>query len=483
MTFKEVRLRPLSELADLLRKKEISPLELTNVFLKRIEELNDTLHAFITTTSETARQAGKEAEVQIQNGNYRGPLHGIPYACKDMFSTKNIQTTGGSRVLSDWVPEKTATCVLRLTAAGGILLGKLNQHEFAYGATGRNDHFGTVPNPWDTSRLAGGSSSGSAAAVAAGLVSYALGTDTGGSTRAPAALCGVVGLKPTYGLISTRGVIPYCWSLDHVGIFSKTVKDTAFVFESLADQKKLDKHYSHKHSFQASDDLRTIRIGIPTSFFFEQLDDYINRAVQNAIRLSAQSKAELIEIDMPSMEMTRTVSLIIQLPEMLSYHSRYLPKRKNFYGEDLLAGMALGQFILAEHYIRAKRMVQWYRQKMDEIFNKVDFIITPSCPVIAPRIEVDHIDWGYQREPIGNAITRYTSFFNMTGHPAISIPCGLHPSGLPMGVQLVGRHFDDKTLLKVAQVLEYRLNVEPFSIAPELCTQSHAKTHGSSRER
>ncbi|MBU0699221.1 MAG: amidase [Proteobacteria bacterium] len=463
MTTDELTSKPLYSLADLLQRRVVSPVELIDAFLNQIEKTNDTLHAYITIARKTARQAAKEAEIQIQKGNYQGSLHGIPYACKDLFSTKNILTTGGSRVLADWIPEEDAKAISCLSAAGGILLGKLNQHEFAYGATGKNEHFGTVTNPWDHSRLAGGSSSGSAAAVAAGLASYALGTDTGGSTRAPAALCGVVGFKPTYGLISTKGIIPYCWSLDHVGIFSKTVQDAAIVFEYLTDRVKPGRHRSQKSNFQFNqtplDDMRKVRIGVPRTFFFDRMDEEIHEAVKKAIMLCGQCKAELIDIDMPPMEKTRTVSLVIQLPEMLSYHSRYLPEKKDLYGKDLCAGMALGQFILAEHYIRAKRMVEWYRMKMEESFKQVDLIITPSCPIIAPKIDSDFIEWGDKKEPVGNAITRYTSFFNMTGHPAISIPCGIHSSGLPMGVQLVGHHFDENTLLKVAHVLENSLKV------------------------
>ena len=272
----ELTSKPLYSLADLLQKQAISPVELIDVFLSRIEKENDTLHAYITVARKTAKQAAKEAEIQIQKGNYKGPLHGIPYACKDLFATKDIRTTGGSRVLADWIPKRDATTVSYLSAAGGILLGKLNQHEFAYGATGKNEYFGTVPNPWDSTRLAGGSSSGSAAAVAAGLASYSLGTDTGGSTRAPAALCGVVGFKPTHGVLSTEGIIPYCWSLDHVGIFSKTVKDVAIVFEFLIGGVSPDKPPSkavYLQLKQASlDNLRKIRIGIPRTFFFDRID-------------------------------------------------------------------------------------------------------------------------------------------------------------------------------------------------------------------
>ena len=452
----------LSKLAPNLRSCEISPVELVQTFLDRIEKKNDHLKAFISIARESAIANAKEAETEIRRGNYRGALHGIPYACKDLFLTRNLRTTGGSRVLADWVPQTDAAAVERLEEAGGVLLGKLNLHEFAYGATGENPHFGTVSNPFDSTRLAGGSSSGSAAAVAAGLATFALGTDTGGSVRAPAALCGVVGFKPTYGRVSTHGVIPYCWSLDHVGILSRTVTDAAIILEALAGYDARDPHSANvavaRYSEALSEGFKGLRIGIPRQFFFERIDPEIESATRGAIRLCEANEAELIEVDFPSMDKTRTVSLVIQLPEMLSYHSRYLSEKKHLYGADLLAGMALGQCLLAEHYVRAKRMVEKYRRQMTATFEDIDVLLTPACPVVAPKIGSAFVTIEDGKEAVGNALTRFTSFFNMTGHPAISIPCGATGTRLPMGIQLVGRYFEEKTLLRAARGLERLLN-------------------------
>jgi aspartyl-tRNA(Asn)/glutamyl-tRNA(Gln) amidotransferase subunit A len=449
---------PLLELAALFEKRDVSSLEVTEAFLRQIEKKNGALNAYITVAAQKARLAARAADDQIRTGRYRSKLHGIPYACKDLFLTKDIRTTAGSRVLSEWVPDKDAEVVKRLNGAGGILLGKLNQHEFAYGATGINSLFGIVSNPWDTTRLAGGSSSGCAAAVADGLATYAIGTDTGGSTRAPASLCGIVGLKPTYGLISTKGVIPYCWSLDHVGLFGQTVADTATVFWALTRDARIEdgqpETLLHLEQKLSSNNLGKLRIGIPRSFFFERVDPEILIAVQQVIRACEGSNADLKGVDLPPMDCSRTVSLLIQLPEMLSYHSRYLPQKKELYGADLLSGMAQGQFILAEHYVLAKRMMQLFRKQLNEIFNQVDLLITPTCPIIAPAIDSRMVAWEGEEEPVGNAITRFTSFFNLTGHPAISIPCGLHSTGLPMGVQIVGRHFEENTLLGAAHSVE-----------------------------
>ena len=461
MTTAELVFTSLSDLAQRLKTGDLSPVELVLAYLKKIDLNNAKLKAYISVVGDVAVKKAKQAETDIRNGNYRGPLHGIPYSCKDMFLTRNITTTGGSRVLEDWLPEYDAAVVERIAHAGGILLGKTNLHEFAYGATGENPHYGTAVNPADITRLAGGSSSGSAAAMAGGLCTFALGTDTGGSTRAPAALCGVVGLKPTYGRVSTHGTIPYCWSLDHVGIFSRTVEDAAFVLEVLAGYDPRDSHSTDisvpPFSQRLREDLKGYRFGIPRQFFFERVDSDIEAGVLRAIRLCEENGAIVTEVDVPPMEKTRTVSLVIQLPEMLSYHSRYLLKKKHLYGPDLLGGMALGQCLLAEHYVRAKRMVEWYRRQMTQTFQEIDILLTPSCPITAPKAGEAFVNDGEEQEAVGNAITRYTSFFNMTGNPAITIPCGINPKGLPIGVQLVAHHFREDVLLSASHALERRM--------------------------
>ena len=468
MNYEKIITSSIRDLSALIADQRLSPLDLVEAHLHRIEETNHRLNAFIHVAGEEVRHAAKTATDRIQQGHYRGLLDGIPFACKDLFQTVGIPTTGGSKVLEGWLPDADAEAVARLKDAGGLNLGKLNQHEFAYGATGENSHYGTGRNPWDPSCLAGGSSSGSAAAVAAGLSTYALGTDTGGSTRAPAALCGVVGLKPTYGIISTRGIIPYCWSLDHVGIFARYVLDAAIVMHALCPtpqdaQVTIESRVTPLLDLSA-DDLRGIRIGIPTAFFFENVEPEILSSIHHALRILEKNKSVLVDVDMPPMDHTRTVSLAVQLPEMLSYHSRYLPEKKHLYGDDILAGMAAGQFMLAEHYLRAKRMMQSYRIKMNEIFQKVDIIVTPTCPIVAPVVGSQFVRIQGQTEPVGNAITRFTSFFNLTGHPAVSVPSGLHSSGLPIGIQLIGRYFEETGLLRAAKVLEKKMGNLKFPV-------------------
>ncbi len=432
----------IKTLKSLLDSGEIRAAELTRIFAERINRLNQSSKAFISLDIENALKRAQQLD-QLPD---RQVLTGIPYACKDLFDVKGLVTTGGSRVLHDNVAGQDAACIKQMNNAGAIFLGKNNLHEFAYGATGENVVYGTPPNPYDTTRLAGGSSSGSAAAVAYGLCSTTLGTDTGGSVRAPAALCGLVGFKPTYGRISTEGVIPYSWALDHVGSITRCVEDAALVFSAL-DNPLEDKSLK----------LNNVSIGIPETFFFENADNEILASVEQLMQLLTQAGATLKKVAMPSMEYTRTVSLTVQMPEALSYHSRYLESRGELYSPDFRAGLALAQNLLAEHYVRAKRFIETYRRDTDRAFAEVDVLLTPATPAIAPKIGSTEVSIDSFSEPAGNAITRYTSFFNMTGHPAITFPCGMHSEGLPMAAQLIGRHYQDEVLLAVAQQIECEL--------------------------
>ena len=431
---------PIGELADQLRSGEISASSLLQCYADRIATLKATSKAFIAVDID--RACARAESLTIAPGD--NPLKGIPYACKDLFDVKGMATTGGSRVLADNIAEHDADVVTRMNQAGAIFIGKNNLHEFAYGATGENTLYGTTPNPYDQSRLAGGSSSGSAAALGYGLCAAALGTDTGGSVRAPAALCGLVGFKPTFGRISTEGVIPFSWTLDHVGTFTRSAADTALLFNILCD--KLQAPTLAK--------LEGLRIGIPEGFFFERADTEILDSIERLMNFLRDTGAQLKPVAMPSMEHSRTVSLTVQMPEALSYHNRYLEQRGHLYSQDFRAGLALGQCLLAEQYIRAKRFIESYRRDMDKVFGEVDLLLTPATPVIAPKIGTVEVTLDGQAEPAGNAITRYTSFFNMTGHPAITLPCGMHSEGLPIAAQLIGKHYGDEQLIATATLIE-----------------------------
>ncbi len=432
---------PITELAVQLRNGDISAAQLLEHYADRIEHLADISRAFISLDLERARAKAALIDADFEAENL---LNGIPYACKDLFDVQGIATTGGSRVLADNIAQQDAEVVRRLDRAGAIFIGKNNLHEFAYGATGENEIYGTPPNPYDPTRLAGGSSSGSAAAVSYGLCAAALGTDTGGSVRAPAALCGLVGFKPTFGRISTEGVIPYSWTLDHVGTLTRSAADAAILFEALVPG-------CQKSSTTGLDGLT---IGIPQAFFFERCDSEILDSVERLMSFLRNAGAKLESVAMPSMEYTRTVSLTVQMPEALSYHNRYLEQRGELYSQDFRAGLALGQCLLAEQYIRAKRFVETYRRDLNAVFDQVDTILTPATPAIAPPIGAVEVMVDGSAEPAGNAITRYTSFFNMTGHPAITFPCGMHSAGLPIAAQLVGRHHSDESLIETARLIE-----------------------------
>jgi len=431
----------IGELTTGLRNREISASGLIDLYADRIGRLGETSKAFISNDFERARA---RAEIIDQDFDDALVLNGIPYACKDLYDVKGVVTTGGSQVLQDNRAQEDAAAVRRMDQAGAIFIGKNNLHEFAYGATGENTLYGTPPNPYDHSRLAGGSSSGSVAALGFGLCAATLGTDTGGSVRAPAALCGLVGFKPTFGRVSTEGIIPYSWTLDHVGTLTRSAADAGLLFESLATQ--------HRPTGPAG--LDELTVGIPESFFFERCDGEILDRVDALMAFLRQAGAQLKPVVMPSMEYTRTVSLTVQMPEALSYHNRYLEQRGDLYSQDFRAGLALGQCLLAEQYIRARRFIETYRNTLDRVFTGVDVILTPATPVIAPKIGVVEGTVDGHSEPAGNAITRYTSFFNMTGHPAITLPCGMHSEGLPIGAQLVGKHFADETLIDIAQQIE-----------------------------
>jgi aspartyl-tRNA(Asn)/glutamyl-tRNA(Gln) amidotransferase subunit A len=452
---------PVSDLSQLVQSREVSPVELTEAFLERIGQKNPELGLYINIAQEQARKQALAVQENLQKGSLTGPLQGIPYAIKDIFLTKNLTTTAGSLVLKDYQPDQDAAVVERLCQEDAILLGKTNLHEFSFGATGENLNFGTTRNPWDTRRLAGGSSSGSAAAVASGAAAFALGTDTGGSIRVPAALCGVVGFKPTYGLISTHAIIPFCWSLDHVGTLTRTVLDAALVLEALAGYDPRNTISARiaqpAYTQQTLQDSSPLRIGLPRNFFQDLPDPEIEQAVKHCINLLEEDGAILSEVDIPRFELSRTVSLLIQLPEMLSYHSRYFPEKKDLYGSDLLAGMAQAQFILAEHYVRAKRMMAYYREETNTLLDQVDLLLTPASPIVAPFSKTPTININGQDQPTGNVLTQYTSFFNLTGHPAIVLPCGWHSTGLPMSIQLVGRHFEESLVLRIAHNLSSKL--------------------------
>jgi len=453
----------LEEAATLLRERRVSPVELTEACLARIQAVEPRLNAFVTVTADLARAEARAAEGEIAAGRYRGPLHGIPVAVKDLFATKGIRTTAGSRILATWIPEEDATVVRKLRAAGAVLLGKLGLHEFAYGISSVNPHFGDVHNPWDTTKIPGGSSGGSAVAVVAGEAYAALGSDTGGSIRIPAALCGCVGLKPTYGRASLFGAVPLAWSLDHPGPLARTVRDVAIATQAISGYDPRDPISADR----AVPDLlagiersaRGLRVGVPTDHVWEECDAAIARAVRAAIETLARAGADVREIRWPrAAEYANAASAILGI-EARAYHEGAFPGRAAEYGPLVRARLASQGDVDADTYARSMRLLLEARAgAADRDLDGVDVLAMPTVPTRAWTIE--------EAKEIGRPSewTRVTRIFDLTGQPAISVPCGTDPDGLPVGLQFAGRMWDEATVLRAARA--YEMVRGPFPLPP-----------------
>ncbi len=451
----------ISEASELLRRKKISPVDLATACLDRIERLNPVLNAFITVTDEGALAQARRAEDEIQRGEWRGPLHGIPIGLKDLIDTAGVRTTCGSALFADRVPTEDAEVVQRLKRAGAVLIGKQNLQEFAYGGTSASSHFGAVHNPWNPKHIAGGSSGGSAAAVAAGMCFGAIGSDTGGSIREPAAFCGIVGLKPTYGRVSTRGVFPLSWSLDHVGPICRNVKDAALMLEAIAGYDVLDptcvdwptERYANALSVRTD-----FRIGLVRQPFFADLDREIELAINEAIevirRMSAVSEArpsgratslEVMEVDLPS------VPTAVQAPEVYAVHKDYYANSPELYRPWMRSRLAQAATADTSAYVTDRFALERVRRTVNDVFAKVDLLITPTTPV--PPITIEEASH-MSPSPAGEVWLRNTRPFNAYGLPTISIPCGFTSAGLPIGLQIAGPRFGEGRVLAFAHAFE-----------------------------
>jgi len=448
----------ISFLSRALRRKEISPVEVTRAFLKRIEAHDQKINSFITLLPQAALIAARNAEKDILQGKYRGPLHGIPYAAKDLFFTKGIRTTCGSRILADFVPKYDAAVVTRLSSAGAILLGKLNMHEFAYGTTSINPHYGPVRNPWDRERVTGGSSGGSAAALACSFVSLTLGTDTGGSIRIPSALCGVAGLKPTYGRISRYGVYPLCWSLDHPGPMAKSVADLALAMNVLAGHDSRDpatpKVPVPNYAKALSEDLQGVRLGVPDSFYFDRLDEEVQLAVRKALRDLKKLGAKVLSVSIPYLPEASTAAFLALLAEGAATLQKWHLTRGRELGEDVRSRLHLGAAISATQYLKAQQVRRKVREIFRDVFKKVDALVTPQLPITAPKIGQGAVAIGKVTESVPSALTRFTRIYNLIGIPSLSLPCGFSSSGMPIGLQIAAGPFAEEMVLKVGYAYE-----------------------------
>jgi len=436
----------IAEAARQIAARELSPVELTDAYLDQIERLNPRINAYVTVTAERAREDARRAADEIARGAYRGPLHGIPMGLKDLFLTKGIRTTGGAKFLADWVPEEDATVVRKLAEAGAVLLGKLNTHELAWGATTNNPHYGATHNPWKLGHVPGGSSGGSGAAIAAGLACGTLGTDTGGSIRIPAALCGVVGLKPTYGRVSKAGVLTMSWTLDHPGPITHTVEDAALMLQALAGydpadfssvRTPVDDYVAHLR-----DGVRGLRAGVARPYFFNELDAEVGAAVEQAIDVLRDLGVAVRDVELPLRQEDWQDWMILTALESQEFHAKPWQERPGDFSPELAA--ILGREYPSGYEVAlALRRRYAFKERARQLLEEVDVLLTPTVPGPAP--------------PIGEGAARLAANtwpFNVTGQPALSVPCGFTTEGLPVGLQLVGRDFDEATVLRAGYTYE-----------------------------
>ena len=454
----ELCFKSAGELSKLVASKEVSPVEIIDAHLERIDATEGVLNSFITLLPEQAREAARRAEAQVQRGNYLGPLHGIPVGLKDLFNTAGVRTTSGSRIFDTFVPEQDCTVAARFQQAGAILLGKLNMHQFAYGPTGENPDYGHMHNPWDPELVSGGSSGGSGSATAAGQCTITMGSDTGGSVRIPAALCGIVGLKPTYGRVSRHGLTPLSWSLDHPGPMVRTVEDAALTMNAIAGYDPGDVASAREdvpdYTESLTGDVRGLRIGVPTEYFEAPLDPEVAKVVRDALEVLEGLGASVTPVSFPMFELSQAISGAILMSEAAAYHRDLLAKEGHNLYPPVRLRLEGGLFVSAADYLKAQQGRAIFDREVRKLLEQVDLLAGPTEPVTAPTLLAPEVQAGEITVDTTAALTQYTRPYNITGSPAISVPCGFSASGLPIGLQLAGRAFDESTVLRAAHAYE-----------------------------
>ncbi len=443
----------IAQAAAKLRAGEVTSLELTRESLRLIHEEQPRLNAFVTITDDVALEQARRADEELARGLDRGPLHGIPYALKDVFSTKGIRTTLGSKIFFNHVPDQDAAVYEKLTAAGAVLTGKTGMQEFAYGITCNNPHFGPIRNPHDPDRIPGGSSGGSGVAVAAGMVFFAMGSDTGGSIRNPAAFCGCVGLKPTSGRVSRLGVLPLDFSLDHMGPLTRSAHDAGLVLNALAGHDDRDDTSSRQAVADytaGAASLAGTRIGVPENFYNERVAPEVASLFRAAVSRAEAAGATIVNLRVPDPGQLNIISRIILMSEASALLEPYLHRRGDF-GADVLALLDQGRFLSATDYVNAQRLRRVYQKEWAAVWETVDYLFTPTAPIVAPKIGELHVDIGGSPEDVRLAATRFVRGFNVLGYPAVAIP--LPTSGLPVSLQIVGPPFQEQGILAIATAL------------------------------
>jgi aspartyl-tRNA(Asn)/glutamyl-tRNA(Gln) amidotransferase subunit A len=455
MAHSELVFQSAEELGKLIRSRQVSPVEVVKAHLERIDATNASINAFITVIREEALASAREAEKEIAAGRYRGPLHGIPYAPKDMLATKGIRTTNGSRVTADWVPDYESTITARLNQAGAILIGKLNCLEFAMGS-GILSFFGPTHNPWALDHSPSGSSSGSGAAVAAGMTPLAIGSDTGGSIRSPANVCGIVGLKQTYGRVSRFGVTTLSWTCDHAGPMTRTVRDAALMLAAMAGADPNDETCAHHpvpdYTRAMTGDVKGLKIGVPVNHFFEQAKPESKAAVHAALAKLEEMGARVVDVEVPHAEVSGRAISVIEMSEASCYHEKRLREHADLMEPVVRERLEIAKLFSATDYIKAMRVRTIVTEELRRVFEKCDVMAVPGGN---PAIKAE------SPEDVRSDVTRAPrkepwTIGNMTGYPAIVVPCGFAagPPVLPVGIQFYAKPFEEGMLFRVAQAYE-----------------------------
>ena len=455
------------DLGRLLRSGDISPVEIVEAHLSRIRATEPVLNSFITLLPDAAMASARQAERDLRAGRDRGPLHGIPVSLKDLFNTGGVRTTSGSRIYDTFVPDEDCTVAARFREGGAILLGKLNMHQFAYGPTGENPDYGHMHNPWNPELVSGGSSGGSGSATAAGQCTITTGSDTGGSIRIPAALCGIVGLKPTYGRVSRYGLTPLAWSMDHPGPMVRTVEDAAIAMNVIAghDPRDVASVNLPVPDYTASltgplvnRNGRGLRIGVPRQHFEAPIDPEVRQAVNDALSHLESLGAEVLEVDFPEFNDAAAISTTMLMSEASAALRDLLASDGDKLYEPVRLRLEAGLFISAADYLRAQQGRAVFDRAARRLLDDVDLLAGPTEPVTAPPLLQQRVLAGEQEIGTVAALTQYTRPYNITGFPAISIPCGFSSDDLPIGLQLAGRPFDEETVLRAGHAYEQSTN-------------------------
>ena len=448
----------LAETSAAIARRELSPVEVMQAALERIGALNPVLNAHITVLADEAMGAARAAEREVAAGRYRGPLHGIPVSVKDLFATRGVPTTSGSRLLADWVPTEDAAVVRRLRDAGAVIVAKANMLEFAYAAV--HPDYGPTKNPWDLTKTASGSSGGSAAAVVAGLEFGSFGSDTAGSIRIPACFCGATGLKPTFGRVSRVGMQLLSWSLDHAGPVGRSARDVALLLGAVAGHDPRDRFSSDvpvpNYANSLTEDVAGVKIGLVTNFMAGAIDAEVRSAVERAVGVLAEAGADIRELPISELERDAVEPVMqILLPEATHLHRAWLDDRRADYSETVLERLDAGREVSAIAYFAALDAHDRLRDRLTEVHGSVDLLMLPTMPIVATPLDETTVQVKPDEEGL-TALNRMVAPFNLTGQPALSLPCGFTRSGLPIGLQLVGRHFAEGLVLRTGHAFQLR---------------------------